>query len=108
MYGQGDGTTPRKVLEEASATKNARSVWTIPTEGYPDAHFATWPQALVERILKAGCPEGGTVLDPFMGSGTTAHVARRLGRRAIGIELNADYCELAAKRLAQQSLFADT
>jgi len=94
-------------LEREDGKKNARSVWTIPTQGYPDAHFATWPEALAERIIKAGCPEGGTVLDPFMGSGTTALVARRLGRKSIGVELNPDYCALAAKRLAQQSLLAD-
>lgn len=92
--------------DRADGMKNARSVWTIPTEGYAEAHFATWPQALVERIIKAGCPEGGTVLDPFMGSGTTALVARRLGRRAVGVELNADYCAMAARRLGQLSLLA--
>ena len=86
--------------------KNARSVWTIPTSGYPDAHFATWPEALVERIVKAGCPEGGVILDPFMGSGTTALVARRLGRKAIGIELNERYCALARRRTQQLSLLA--
>ena len=81
--------------------------WEIATEPYPDAHFATFPQALVEPCVKAGCPEGGVVLDPFLGSGTTALVARRLGRRCIGIELNPDYAELAARRLAQLSLLAD-
>jgi site-specific DNA-methyltransferase (cytosine-N4-specific) len=90
-----------------SAMKNARSVWSIPTEGFAEAHFATWPQALVERIVKAGCPEGGTVLDPFMGSGTTALVARRLGRRAVGVELSAEYAALAARRLQQLSLLAE-
>jgi DNA modification methylase len=94
-------------LERADGMKNPRSVWTIPTQGYPEAHFATWPEALVERILKAGCPEGGVCLDPFMGSGTTALVARKLGRRSIGIELSPEYATLAAKRLQQQSLFAE-
>ena len=88
------------------SSKNARSVWTIPTAGYPDAHFATWPEALVERIVKAGCPEGGTILDPFMGSGTTALVARRLGRKTVGIELNEGYCALARRRTQQLSLLA--
>ena len=85
---------------------NARSVWTIPTEPTPFAHFATWPQALVRRMILAGCPEDGIVLDPFGGSGTTAIVARKLGRRAILIELNESYCQLAGERLAQQTLFA--
>jgi DNA modification methylase len=175
MYGIGDGTTPRKTLDEASASKNARSVWTIPTQGYSEAHFATWPEALVERVLKAGCPEWvcvacgkarerlteasygkspahgagptvrkrnenvdvngwagetmprlakttktvgwsdcgcgqgftpGVCLDPFIGSGTTALVARRLGRKAVGVELNPEYAQMAARRLQQLSLIA--
>jgi len=89
------------------AGRNRRSVWEIATEPYPEAHFATFPQALVEPCIKAGCPEGETVLDPFLGSGTTAHVARRLGRKCIGIELNPAYAELAAKRLSQLSLLAE-
>ena len=97
---------PDDVRCRADGTKNARSVWSIPTQGYPEAHFATWPEALVERILKAGCPDGGTVLDPFMGSGTTALVARRLGLRSVGVELNEEYAALCARRLQQQSLFA--
>ena len=155
------------------AGRNRRSVWTIPTQPYPEAHFATWPEKLVEPMILAGtsergvCPEcrapweriteasGGTigtgrgweqpapmvkrappladyqrtttgwqptcacyggephgptvpatVLDVFAGSGTTLHVARRLGRHSVGIELNPEYCELAARRLQQQSLLA--
>lgn len=95
-------------LERADGMKNARSVWRIPTRGYPDAHFATFPEELPRRCILAGCPADGTVLDPFLGSGTTALVARHLGRKSIGIELNSDYCALAAKRLAQLSLLAES
>ena len=90
-----------------SGQRNKRSVWEIATAPYPAAHFATFPPALVEPCVKAGCPEDGVVLDPFMGSGTTAQVARRLGRRSIGIELNPEYAELCAKRLQQLSLLAE-
>ena len=90
----------------ADVGRNKRTVWEIATESYAEAHFATFPQALVEPCIKAGCPAGGIVLDPFMGSGTTALVARRLGRRSIGIELNEEYARLAAKRLQQLSLLA--
>lgn len=89
-------------LERADGLKHPRSVWAIPIRGYSGAHFATWPEALAERIIRAGCPEGGTVLDPFGGSGTTALVARRLNRRAVLVELNEDYCELAARRVLQR------
>jgi DNA modification methylase len=86
--------------------KNARSVWTITTKSYSEAHFATFPTELPERCIKAGSREGDTVLDPFMGSGTTAWVARHLGRQAVGCELNAEYLDIAARRLQQQSLLA--
>lgn len=86
--------------------RNVRSVWEIATQPYAEAHFATFPQELPRRCILAGSPVGGTVLDPFMGSGTVAYVARSLGRRSIGIELNGDYCELIAKRTGQQSLTA--
>jgi site-specific DNA-methyltransferase (cytosine-N4-specific) len=86
--------------------RNVRSVWEIPTQPYAEAHFATFPEALVERCVKAGCPHDGTVLDPFIGSGTTALVARRLGRKSVGIELSTEYCALAARRLQQLSLLA--
>ena len=82
-------------------------MWEIATQPYAEAHFATYPEELVRRCLLAGCPEGGVVLDPFLGSGTTALVARKHGRRTIGIELNPAYAELAARRLSQLSLLAE-
>jgi DNA modification methylase len=85
---------------------NARDWWLIATQPFSGAHFAVFPEELVRRCILAGSPGDGTVLDPFLGSGTTAYVARQHGRRSIGIELNADYCDLAARRMQQQSLFA--
>jgi DNA modification methylase len=74
-------------------------VWPIATRPFSDAHFATFPPELVERCLKAGCPKGGTVLDPFGGAGTTGLVADRMGLDAILIELNPEYIEIAQKRI---------
>ena len=78
--------------------KNPGDVWTITTKPYKEAHFATFPPDLPERCIKAGCPEGGTVLDPFAGSGTTLMVALKLNRNAIGIEIKKEYCDLIYKR----------
>jgi DNA modification methylase len=78
--------------------RNLRSVWTIATQPYPGAHFATFPRALVEPCIKAGSPEGGVVLDPFAGSGTTGLVAQRLSRRAVLIDLNGEYLEQVMDR----------
>jgi DNA modification methylase len=80
--------------------RNRRTVWTIATQPYPEAHFATFPEKLVEPCVLAGCPVGGTVLDPFCGSGTTGVVAARLGREFIGIELNPEYVAMAKRRIA--------
>jgi site-specific DNA-methyltransferase (adenine-specific) len=82
--------------------KNKRSVWTIPIQGFKGNHFSTFPEKLVEPCVLAGCPVGGTVLDPFMGTGTTAVVALRLGRSALGIELNRSYLSLARQRTAKR------
>jgi DNA modification methylase len=84
--------------------RNKRSVWTVTTKPYAGAHFATFPSDLIEPCIMAGAPVGGIVLDPFMGSGTTAQVAQSLGRQYLGCELNLDYKKLQDKRLAQQSL----
>ena len=80
-------------------TRNRRSVWTVTTKPYPDAHFATFPPDLITPCVMAGCPAGGTVLDPFSGSGTTGEVALSQGRKYIGIELNPEYQELAIERI---------
>jgi DNA modification methylase len=84
--------------------RNLRSVWTIATQPYPGAHFATFPEKLVEPCVKAGCPPDGVVLDPFAGSGTVGRVANRLGRRAVLIDLSADYIDQAMMRNAQAPL----
>ncbi len=87
-------------------TRNRRSVWTITTKPYAGAHFATFPPDLVQPCIAAGCPVGGTVLDPFGGSGTTAEVAVKMGRRAVLVELNPEYVAQIRKRLERVSLFA--
>jgi site-specific DNA-methyltransferase (adenine-specific) len=81
--------------------RQLRSIWTITTKPFKEAHFATFPPELPERCIKAGCPVGGVVLDPFFGAGTTGMVARELGRDFIGIELNQKYCEMAERRISQ-------
>jgi DNA modification methylase len=92
---------------ETYVMRNRRTVWTIPTQPYSGAHFATMPEALVEPCILAGCPLGGLVLDPFIGSGTVVAVAERLGRRGVGVDLS--YQDLAKERTAQRGLnFADT
>jgi len=85
--------------EQCGSMRNLRSVWPIATRPYAEAHFATFPPEIPERCIKAGCPKGGTVLDPFFGAGTTGLVAMRLGREFIGLELNEKYCEMARKRI---------
>ena len=88
-------------IPDANGRRNRRSVWTVTTKPYSGAHFAVMPPDLVEPCIKAGCPEGGTVLDPFAGSGTTLAVAAEMGRNAIGCELNPDYIELAERRILE-------
>ncbi|HIE5943649.1 TPA: DNA-methyltransferase [Burkholderia cepacia] len=84
--------------------RNRRSVWTIPTQSYSGAHFATFPEGLVEPCVLAGSRPGDVVLDPFFGSGTVGQVAQRFGRRFIGCELNPDYEQLQRDRLRQPGL----
>ncbi len=91
------GTT--QTVRDDGLSRNRRSVWTIATQPFSEAHFATFPPALIEPCILAGCPVGGTVLDPFGGAGTTGLVADRLGRNAVLIELNPAYAEMARKRI---------
>ena len=94
---------PRKAREikeeDISLFRNCRDVWLINTVPYRGKHFAAYPPKLAERCILAGCPEGGIVLDPFFGSGTTGLAAVRNGRQYIGIELNGEYCVLAGERI---------
>lgn len=97
-------------------TRNKRSVWTVPTQGFKGAHFATFPPDLIRPCILAGAPLGGTVLDPFGGAGTTAVVAMQEGRKSILCELNPDYAAMAERRIAtawldgaaQMDVFRDT
>jgi len=90
--------------ETDNPRRNKRTVWTIATQPYPEAHFATFPEKLVEPCILAGCPVGGVVLDPFAGSGTVLAVAKQLGRQAVGIDLNPAYIAMAQDRLTQEVL----
>ena len=81
-------------------SRNRRTVWTISTKPFSGAHFATFPEALIEPCIKAGCPTGGIVFDPFMGAGTTAVAAKKLKRHFIGCDINPEYVRLANERVA--------
>ncbi len=96
-------------VPNVTGLRNQRNVWTIATRPFPEAHFATFPPDLAERCIKAGCPAGGVVLDPFGGAGTTGLVADRLGRDAILIEINPEYVGMAERRIAADAgLFSQT
>ncbi len=101
----GTGWMKEKSKEELQALgagkKNLRSVWSIPTSNYPGAHSATFPAALPERCIAASCPEGGVVLDPFLGSGTTAMQAVKMGRRVAGIDLYEHNVRQAINRIEE-------
>jgi DNA modification methylase len=84
---------------DGAPARNKRTVWTVTTKPFKEAHFATFPEELIEPCILAGCPEGGVVLDPFGGAGTTGLVARNLQRDAILIELNSEYVVIIHKRL---------
>lgn len=85
---------------DLAPTRNKRSVWTVTTKPFKEAHFATFPPDLIEPCILAGSPKGGVVLDPFFGAGTTGVVAKKHGRKIIGIELNAAYAEIARLRIS--------
>jgi DNA modification methylase len=103
-HNEGSGLQPHSGLEKSYEVANKRSVWTVNTKPYKGAHFAVFPQELIEPCIMAGAPQGGVVLDPFMGSGTTAQVAQNLGRQYLGCELNPEYAPLQAERTKQFSL----
>jgi site-specific DNA-methyltransferase (cytosine-N4-specific) len=122
--GIGGNARPRKAAPNCSGIKNnesfdsaltimpdkrnKRSVWTIPTESYSEAHFATFPKALVEPCILAGSRPGDIIFGPFLGSGTVAQVAQRLGRHWIGCELNPEYIDLQHDRTRQRGLVLES
>lgn len=104
----GDSDDPKHATKSGneyvdSGFRNKRSVWTVTTRPFKGAHFATFPPALIEPCILAGCPEGGTVLDPFFGAGTTGLVAQRHNRKWIGCELNPEYAAIAQARIESES-----
>lgn len=84
--------------------RNKRTVWEVNPQPFPEAHFATFPEELIKPCILAGCPAGGIVFDPFVGSGTTVLVARSLECHAIGLDLSKAYLAIAKRRLAQEVL----
>ena len=100
-HNPGTGLSPHSGLSKSYPTKNKRSVWSVTNKPYREAHFATYPPDLIEPCIKAGSEVGDIVLDPFIGSGTTAAVAKSLGRDYIGCELHEDYGNLIEKRVAE-------
>lgn len=96
-YLDGNGQTLRLDQMNHAGGRNPGDVWTIPTVPYPGAHFAVMPPEIPRRAILAGCRPGGTVLDPFSGSGTTGMVAQQLGRRYVGIDLNSEYLDLSLR-----------
>lgn len=106
--GYGNPTYSGNEYEGNGKGRNPGDVWTIPTAPFPGAHFATFPIELPRRCIQAGCKPGGTVLDPYSGSGTTGLAAGQLGRRYVGIDLNQEYLDLSLRtRLAQGTLAVD-
>lgn len=100
--GTGQDTYRDRNMRPNDGGRNLRNVWTFPTQPYPEAHFATFPEKLPETCIKAASKEGDIVLDTFAGSGTTLWVAKKLGRKAVGYELSEKYCNLIVDRNRQQ------
>ena len=98
-HNKGTGLAPHSGLTESYPTKNKRSVWSVTNKPFKGSHFATFPRDLIVPCIKAGSKRGDVILDPFMGSGTTAMVAKELGRFYLGCELHEDYGQLINKRL---------
>jgi DNA modification methylase len=98
---KGGKTSQRLGTSTAEGTRNKRSVWTVSTKGYKEAHFAVYPPELITPCVLAGSAEGDTVLDPFSGSGTTGEVALKNGRNYVGCEINPDYAQLSVKRISE-------
>jgi len=100
-HNEGTGLSPHSGLTKSYLMKNKRSVWSVTNKPYRGSHFAVYPPDLIEPCIKAGSEKGDLVLDPFMGSGTTAMVARSLGRDYIGCELHEEYGDLINKRIEE-------
>ena len=103
-HNKGTGLSPHTGLSKSYPTKNKRSVWTVTSKPYKEAHFATYPPDLIEPCIKAGSRKGDIILDPFMGSGTTAMVSKQLDRHFIGCELHDSYKTLIDSRLPNTAL----
>lgn len=99
-YAKGDRFSKGERVYGADGMRNKRDVWNVNTKPCKEAHFATFPDTLIEPCILAGCPEGGIILDPFMGAGTTGMVAKRNNRNYVGIELNPEYIKIAEKRIS--------
>ena len=93
------GTKMNQMNGSTGTTRNKRDVWFINTKPNKEAHFATFPDTLIEPCILAGCPEGGVVLDPFMGSGTTGIVAKRNNRNFVGIDIKPEYVDISERRI---------
>jgi hypothetical protein len=104
---EGTGANVNGSVPWEGATRNKRSVWTVATAPFPEAHFATFPPKLVEPCILAGSPRGGVVLDPFSGAGTTGLVCSRLDRDYIGIELNPVYAAMSRRRISDDAPLFD-